>query len=133
MKIERTGKLHYAIWFVILLLIEIYIALEVNDKVIRPYGGDFLVVMLIYCFLMVITRFRIPAAIFIVFVFSLIVEFLQLSNLIHHIPEHFGPAPRIILGHSFSWLDILAYILGLTTVYLAEYFRTRYFNSDPKA
>ncbi len=36
---------------VILLVVEILIAVYVHDRFIRPYFGDVLVVILVYCFL----------------------------------------------------------------------------------
>ena len=42
----------YFSFFVLLFIIEVLIALFVNDRLIRPYVGDFLVVILIYCFIL---------------------------------------------------------------------------------
>ena len=49
-------RLIYGISAFIILIIEILIALFVNDEFIRPYGGDILVVILLGC----ITRIAFP-------------------------------------------------------------------------
>ena len=40
----------YFLLALLLLLAEVLIALYLHDALIRPYGGDFLVVILLYCF-----------------------------------------------------------------------------------
>jgi hypothetical protein len=42
-------NLRYALLSVLLLGIEIFIGACLHDSIIRPYGGDFLVVILLYC------------------------------------------------------------------------------------
>ena len=41
----------YAICFVVILVVEIIIGIYVRDNFVRPYMGDALVVVLIYCFI----------------------------------------------------------------------------------
>ena len=41
----------YAICFVVILVVEIIIGIYVRDSFVRPYMGDALVVVLIYCFI----------------------------------------------------------------------------------
>ena len=52
MKLNKEQKtklrIEYAIVFILLLLIEVFIALFVHDKFIRPYVGDALVVIVLY-------------------------------------------------------------------------------------
>lgn len=44
-------NMKYLCAFIIVFIIEVLIALFINDKFIRPYVGDILVVVLIYCFI----------------------------------------------------------------------------------
>ncbi|WP_313805618.1 DUF2809 domain-containing protein [Flavobacterium sp.] len=49
MKFEFNVK--YAIWTLLLFITEVLIAVCIRDNFIRPYLGDVLVVILLYCFL----------------------------------------------------------------------------------
>ncbi|MGB5943655.1 MAG: DUF2809 domain-containing protein [Leeuwenhoekiella sp.] len=105
--------IHYALTAVILFATEVYIALFVDDAFIRPLFGDFLVVILIYCVLMSLAPFRVVPALLLVFVFAVMVELLQLTNLSSWASMNIGSWVRIVLGHQFSWLDIVMYAAGL--------------------
>ncbi len=104
----------------LLLLTEIMIALFVHDSFVRPYVGDFLVVILIYCFLRsFFVLKKIPTAIA-VLVFAYAVEFSQYFHFAKILgAEHFKIL-RTILGTSFSWTDILMYTLGIAAVMLVD-------------
>ena len=52
-------KRSYFLWTITLIFIEIVIALFVHDGIVRPYGGDFLVVILIYCFVIFVININI--------------------------------------------------------------------------
>lgn len=45
----RAGRRWYALAFGLLLLLEALIAVFVHDRFVRPYLGDVLVVVLLYC------------------------------------------------------------------------------------
>ncbi|TBW28286.1 DUF2809 domain-containing protein [Gramella sp. KN1008] len=112
-RIHRNNRLNYFLGFVILLIIEILIAKFVSDNFIRPYGGDFLVVILIYCFLMAISNISVIKGLLSVLIFSFAVEFFQIINIVK-IMQYQPPEPvMIILGSSFSAWDLLAYSLGI--------------------
>ena len=49
-KLMLTFRKHYFFFSVLIFLIELLIAIFLHDGIIRPYIGDLLVVMLIYCF-----------------------------------------------------------------------------------
>jgi len=98
----------YFIFSAIVFLVEVFIAIFIHDAIIRPYIGDFLVVVLIYCFIKSFFDFRVlPTAVF-VLLFSYAIESLQYLKVV----EKFGiknMIVRIIMGTSFEWSDILAY------------------------
>ncbi len=50
MKTIVTFNIRYFLLFIALLIIEILIALYVHDEIVRPYIGDVLVSILVYCF-----------------------------------------------------------------------------------
>ena len=105
---------------ILIFFIEVLIALYVHDKIIRPYIGDVLVVILIYCFIKSFLRLPVfPVAVF-VLLFSFSVEFLQYLNIIEKLGLQDSKIARIVIGTSFAWIDILCYIVGIVIVLLAE-------------
>jgi hypothetical protein len=96
------------------------IALFVQDKIIRPYIGDALVVVLIYCF--VKSFFALPyiKTAIAVLVFAFFVEAMQYFHFIDLIGLEYSAAAKIIIGNSFSKLDLVAYSVGVLLVLLVE-------------
>ncbi|WP_140485210.1 DUF2809 domain-containing protein [Flavobacterium sp. GSA192] len=110
----------YFTFTVLLFLVETLIALFVHDQLIRPYFGDVLIVILIYCFLKSFLNFSVWTTAIIVFCFSFFVEFTQYIDLIGKLGlEHSGIA-KAILGNSFSYLDLFAYATGILVVLIFE-------------
>lgn len=129
--LKRNTRKNYLAGFLFLLIIEILIARFVKDDFIRPYLGDFLIVILLYCFLMGISKISIFKGLLTILIFSFSIEFFQLINIVK-ILQYQPPEPiMIILGSSFSAWDLLAYLLGLLCCLLAEYIRNRAYTSTP--
>ncbi|GAA4318434.1 DUF2809 domain-containing protein [Pontixanthobacter gangjinensis] len=126
MLIKSPGKTFYAFWFLIILIIETLIAIFLEDELIRPYGGDLLVVILIYCFIRAITSFSILKSLIIVFLFSFAVEFFQLINIVKVLQYQLPEIVLIVIGSSFSPWDLLAYSLGILLTGALEYYRLGY-------
>ncbi|MDT0643198.1 DUF2809 domain-containing protein [Zunongwangia sp. F363] len=124
MNINRSAKNAYFISFLILLLIEISIATWIKDDFIRPYLGDFLVVILIYCFLMTVSNLSVHKALIAVLLFSFAVEFFQLINIVKVLQYQPPKVVMIVLGSSFSVLDLLAYTLGILFTAGIEIYRS---------
>lgn len=120
-KLNRKQKSFYYIGFLSLLVIEILIARFMNDDFVRPYLGDFLVVILIYCFLMAVSRLSVLKGLLTVLIFSFTVESFQLVNIVKVLQYQPPKIVMIILGISFSVWDLIAYIFGLATCFLIEY------------
>lgn len=106
----------YFIWTIILLIIEILIALYLHDPIIRPYGGDFLVVILIYCFVKSFVKISNFKAAIGVLIFSYAVEILQYFKIVEILGLQHSNIANIIIGTSFAWADLLAYTLGIAFV-----------------
>ncbi len=78
----KINKRYLAI-FLILLIIEVFIALFVHDNFIRPYIGDVLVVIVIYTFIRGIIGRKIKnLPIYIFFLFGVLVEVLQYFRIV---------------------------------------------------
>lgn len=104
--------------FLALLFTEILIAFFVHDSIVRPYGGDILVVAVLYFFLRILIPEKyvwLPAA---VFIFAVLVEVSQYFRL----AELFGitnPILKVALGSVYDTKDIVCY--GIGCIILAGY------------
>jgi Protein of unknown function (DUF2809) len=110
----------YFIAAVLLFLIELFIALYVKDAIIRPYIGDLLVVILIYCIVKCCLNISVLSAAIGVLLFSYMVELLQYFNIVEVLHLQDSKFARVIIGTSFSWADMLAYTLGIGVVLVLE-------------
>ncbi|MGM5470658.1 DUF2809 domain-containing protein [Flavobacteriaceae bacterium LMO-SS05] len=111
----------YFISFIIVLIIEASIALCISSGFIRSTFGDFLVVILIYCFIKSIVNAKpIPVAIG-VLIFAFAIEFLQLFKLLEFLNLQSNKLANILLGNTFQISDLISYTLGVATILILEY------------
>lgn len=110
----------YFIWAMVLLAIEIAIALFVHDAVVRPYIGDLLVVILLYCMVRSFLNTPAPATALAVFLFAVAIETLQYFKVVKLLGLQHSSLAKIIIGSAFSWVDIVCYIAGIAIVLVAE-------------
>lgn len=115
-----TFNKHYFGFAVLIFIIEVMIALFVNDNFVRPYLGDVLVVILIYCFIKSFLKLPVLNVTVFVLLFSFTIEFLQFLNLVEKLHLEKSKIARTIIGTSFSWIDLLTYIIGIAIVILVE-------------
>lgn len=115
-----TFNKKYFYFTIILFLIELCIAVFVNENFIRPFIGDVLVVILLYC--LAKSFWKIPSSILalLVFVFACIIEILQYFNFVNILGLQNYKILAIALGNTFDWEDIIAYAIGAITVVLLE-------------
>lgn len=100
----------------VIFMIEVLIALYVHDDFVRPWGGDLLVVVLLYCIVRGVTRLNVVAAASCVLIFSWFIEALQYLQIIRILGLEGNAIARTIIGTTFSWSDIVAYTLGIVFV-----------------
>lgn len=110
----------YAVSFAVVLIIEILIALFVRDSFIRPYGGDILVTILICCFMRMIFMEKIPLLPLWVFLFAVTVEVLQYFDIVSILGLGGIKFFVVLVGNSFSVIDILCYAIGCLLFHLRE-------------
>jgi hypothetical protein len=115
-----TFKLRYFLFAVLLFITEVLIALYVNDRIIRPYIGDVLVVILIYCAVKTFLHIPVFKAAICVWIFALLVETLQYFNFVSLLGLKHNKLANVVLGNYFAWMDIAAYTVGLLIILLAE-------------
>jgi hypothetical protein len=119
MQMLKFNKIYFALT-VLLLLTEIVIALFVHDRFVRPYVGDFLVVILIYCFVKSFLNLSVWFTAVSVLCFSFCVEITQYFNLIGKIGLQDSGIAKAVLGNSFAWEDLVAYVAGIAFVVIIE-------------
>jgi hypothetical protein len=112
---------HYFLIALLLLLIEIFIAVFFRDGFIRHNVGDFLVVILIYCFIRTFINGSVLATAIFVFLFAIAVEAAQYFNLATKLGLEHNRLAKIFMGNSFDWADIICYGLGILFVLMIEY------------
>lgn len=110
----------YFLLTLLLFFVEVIIAVFVHDSIIRPYVGDLLVVILLYCAVKSIIHAPVQVTAYGVLLFSYLVEALQYFNIVHHLGLADSQIANIIIGNYFSWIDILAYTLGTVLVISIE-------------
>lgn len=113
-------KFGYLILALLIFSVEILIALFVHDNFVRPYVGDFLVVILIYSFLRSFLNLSVRTVAVISLLFCYLIETLQYFNIAEKLGLQNSKPAAIIIGNSFSWTDIFAYTAGILFVLLSE-------------
>jgi Protein of unknown function (DUF2809)/ER-bound oxygenase mpaB/B'/Rubber oxygenase, catalytic domain len=106
----------YFLLSLLLLGVEIFIAVFMHDRIIRPYGGDFLVVIWLYCLVRSFWDLPVPVTAALVLLFSYLVEASQYFHLADRLGFKGRSLMRVILGSYFTWTDILSYTLGILFV-----------------
>ncbi len=106
-----------------LLIIEILIALCIHDNFIRPYAGDILVTVLVYCFIRIFIPNGVRMMPLYVFIFSASVEIVQYFRVLEMIGLTNNTFLRIVLGSVFDFKDIFCYGIGCLIVRIYELLR----------
>ena len=115
LQISTVMQIHksYLLATLLLFLIEVCIALFIHDKFIRPYFGDFLVVILIYCFLKTFWNAAPWKVGLWVLLFAFAVEVGQHFQLVKLLGLDHSEVARTVIGTGFAWGDLVAYTLGV--------------------
>lgn len=111
---------NYFLIALFLFLLLVFIAMYIRDGFIRPYGGDLLVVIFLYCLLRSFFRIPFKKAIFWVLLFSFLIEGLQYLQLIKHLGLEKNLVAVAVMGSHFEWLDLLLYSAGGLLVLVTE-------------
>ncbi|AXO81430.1 DUF2809 domain-containing protein [Olleya aquimaris] len=103
-----------------LLVTEISIAYFLNSGFIRFTLGDFLASILVYCAIKTIFKTSTITVAIIALIISFSIEFAQLANLLDYLNLRHNTLTSIILGSHFSVQDLIAYALGIITIYFVD-------------
>jgi len=121
-----TFNKRYFFTAVILFITEVLIATFLKTGFIRHYFGDFLVVILIYCFVKSFQEIPVLTAAMGVLVFAYFIELLQYVEFVKWIGLEENQLANVVLGNYFEWADMLAYTLGIFFVLGVEKLNSRY-------
>lgn len=112
----------YFLYFLGLLIVEILIALFVENPMIRGSVGDVLVVILIYCFIQAFFQINKKKTIIGVGIFALLVEISQAFHLVEKLNLQDSKFFSTVLGTTFDLNDIWAYLAGCAVVWMLEFY-----------
>lgn len=115
--ILRFSPLH-ALLAVSIFLLESCIALNVHDEVIRPLGGDAIVVMLVWAAWRTLVRCNDTLAVAGSLFFCYAIELAQYFHFVDVLGLGRYRIVRIVLGSSFDVRDLAAYTLGAAVLFL---------------
>jgi len=116
----KSKRILFFCLFVATFLLLAYIALFVDDRFVRPYLGDVLVVICIYFLAKVFFPSKHRLMALYIFVFAVFVEITQLLGLVKFLGLENNQVARIVLGGVFDWIDIGCYAAGCIAIYIAE-------------
>lgn len=116
----KNKRLIYLLIFCGLLATEIVIALFANDAFVRPYVGDMLVTLLLCCLCRVIVPCKVRLLPVYVFIFAACVEIGQYFDLVAILGLEDNRILSIALGRTFSWLDLICYVVGCVAAFLLD-------------
>lgn len=102
----------YCVAFFLLLAVEVCIALFVHDAFVRPYLGDVLVILLLFCLGRGPLGIRGKWLTFAVTALGVAAEVLQYFHLADKLGLKASSPLRIILGSTFDRADLLCYLAG---------------------
>ncbi|WP_312075057.1 DUF2809 domain-containing protein [Chryseobacterium sp.] len=120
MKIQFSLK--YFLFTLILFLLEVLIATKLkNIFFVRAYLGDVIVVVLLFTLVKTFTKIKDIKLILGIFIFSCLIEFAQYFNIAEKLGFKPGSIMYIVIGNSFSWIDILCYAAGCLLLLIPVY------------
>lgn len=105
-------RIAYALAFVTLVVIEVLIALFVRDSFVRPYGGDIIVIAVLYAFVRIFIPQKLKLLPLYLFAFAVFVECAQAVDYVSLLGLSEIKFFKILLGTSFSWYDVACYGAG---------------------
>ena len=111
----------YFVAAVVLLCVEVLIALYVRDAWIRPYGGDLLVVILLFWMVKAVANVPYLPTAGAVLIFAYCIELLQHFRIVERLGLGDNAIASVVIGTGFQWLDMLCYTAGILIVILTEW------------
>lgn len=112
-------NLKYFFLSILIFFVEVLIATVLKDQFfIRAYVGDVIVVMLLYTLVKSFLIINDTKLILGILAFSCLIEFAQFFKIADKLGFPEESLMYIVVGNSFSWIDILCYGVGCLILYL---------------
>ncbi|MEI7487374.1 MAG: DUF2809 domain-containing protein [Chryseobacterium sp.] len=112
-------SLKYFAATILIFLVEVLIATKLKDIFfVRAYLGDVIVVILLYTLVKSFFIVNNQKLILGILAFSCLIEFEQFFNIAEKLGFQQGSLMYIVIGNSFSWIDILCYVAGCLLFFL---------------
>jgi len=122
----KSDRIYYLIWSAVLFIIEFLIAVFVpSPSWLRDSGGDMLIIPLIYCLVRIFIKILPRLMPFLMCCVGFVFEIAQYFHISDRLGFERGSVMSIIIGTSFSWMDILCYIIGMLMIYTGIFIRKR--------
>ena len=116
MKINKT----YLIIFICILITEISIALFLKSGFIRHTFGDFLATILVFSFIKTFSKMSSLKIAITTLIIAFCIEFAQYFQVLNYLNLNQFKLLRIVFGTNFSIQDLVAYTLGVITIYFID-------------
>lgn len=116
----RAPRLPYLLAGVVLFCVELAIARFLRDPIVRPYGGDALAVVGVYCVVRFVALPPWRGALWGSLAFAFVIEGLQGIDAGARLGLDPRGAAGIALGSTFDPFDLAAYAVGAALVALIE-------------
>lgn len=122
-----TSQKHWLYGAICLFCVEVFIAAFLHDRLVRPYVGDLLAVVFLYCLAKSVAPLPAGPTVLGVLAVAYALEALQYMHLLQHLGLAHSRIAAIVLGNHFEWIDMLAYTLGAFLIWSAEKLRGAYY------
>lgn len=117
----RLNKTHIAL-AIVLLMVEIVIALFIDDAFVRPYLGDTIATILVFALLMAVFKISVKQGAITALLISYFIEFTQYFKVIELLGWENNELAVTLMGSRFSWPDIVAYTAGTALILGVNHF-----------
>lgn len=121
-------RIIYIVLTIILLAIEVLIALFVQDRFIRPYVGDVLVIMVLYTFVRIVVPEGIKVLPLYLFGFAALVELAQYFRIVERLGLEDNHFFSVLIGSVFDVKDIVCYAVGAVLIIAGQGIYSKYGN-----
>lgn len=108
-------------WFVFWFSVEVAIAVFQFGSFVRSYLGDVFVIWLMYYAMTAVVQYPKPRIVLGVLIFSYFIEVLQYFKVLKHLGLNHNRILNIVVGSSFSWIDLLCYSVGALVLWLINW------------
>lgn len=113
-------NIQYFVLFLLLFITELYIVFYVKNEFIRYVFGDYLIVILMYCFIKSLFSIKPIYAAIITLITAFTIEFFQLIDILSILNIQKNTFTKLVFGTTFKIGDLIAYTLGVSTVLVIE-------------